>query len=213
MRMIITLSCLLIAITLSGQDNSKTRVLKENGVNLFVKCLPVEEYEVLDVVKVTGVLKTAKHNSKLRGAAGYNKIKAGIQKFKDRKGAPEFDGVIVDSPGIIKIIRLKKETLGSGAGMTSAQGLALREKKTKKLVFYASFPLEKYTVVTTLEYNRGGLGETMRGKNQLDVAINGLLDKGMRWVKKGKIDSDFDALIIDWRALQQGKVKGELIKF
>jgi hypothetical protein len=213
MRASLLLCCLLLSVGLSGQDTAKTRVLKVDGVNLFIKCLPVEEYVVLDEVKVTGTLRTAKYNSNLRGAAGYEKIQTGIKKFRDKKKSPEFDGVIVDQPDRIKIIKLKAGTLGAGPGITSAQGIAQIEEKTEKLVFYASLPLEDYTVISEVEYNQGGLGETMRGKNQLDVAINGLLDKGKRWVKNEKIDSDFDAVIIDWRALQQGKVKGALIRF
>ena len=124
----------------------------------------------------------------------------------------EYDGAIVEG-NKVQIIKLANGSKGTDFTKKGAISIAQPEKKTGKLVFFASKPLEDYEVVSDITYNQRGLGETMRGKSTMDVAVNGMLDKGKRWVKKGKISSDFDALIVDWRMLRMGKVRGELIKF
>lgn len=200
-------------------QREKSEVFKLEGVNLFAKSLPEVDYEVVEEIKASGMLKSSKTNSEIIGAAGYNKFTYGLEQMNDlklkaqKKGKTlEYNGAILDGNKVI-FIKLEEGAKGTDFSKSGAIAVAQHEKKTDKLIFYASKPLAEYEVVSEISYNQGGLGETMRGGNSMDVAINGMLDKGMRWVKKGKIESDFDALIVDWRALRSGRVSGELIKF
>ena len=113
-------------------------------------------------------------------------------------------------PNLILFIKLPDGSKGSGYGKTGAIAIVEKEKKTGKYIYYASNHEDYYEVVTDISYNQGGLGETMRGTSTIYVSINGMLDKGKRWVKKGKIDSYIHAIILDWRALRSGKVRGEI---
>ena len=209
-----------LLVTAEAQEIEKTDVFKLDGINVFVKCEPIADYEVLEEINASGALKGSKTHSQVIGAAGFNKLKYAIQEMNDmnlkdakKDRARKFDGVMIaDKPNKVLVIKLKDGAEGT-IGMQGAKALAQREKKTGKLVFYASKPTSNYEVIENITYNQGGLGETMRGGNSMDVAINGMLDKGLRWVKKGKINSDFDGLIIDWRMLRLGKIRGELIRF
>jgi len=219
MKKLLILTLFLSHQLLMAQKNDKAEVFKLDGVSLFAKCLPEANYEVIEEVKASGMLKSARTNAELIGAAGYNKFTYALEQMNDlklkaqKKGKTlEYDGAILDG-NLVQIIKLAQGSKGTGAGNNGAISIAESEKKTEKLVFYASKPLADYKVVSAIDYNQGGLGETMRGTSSMDVAINGMLDKGLRWVKKEKIDSDFDALIVDWRMLRLGKVRGELIKF
>lgn len=203
----------------SFAQQEKAEVFKLEGVNLFAKSLPESEYEEVEEIKASGMLKSSRTHAELIGAAGYNKFTYALEQMNDlklkaqKKGKTlEYDGAILNGNKVL-FIKLESGAPGSGFGNNGATSIAQREKKTQKLIFYASKPMADYKVVSEITYNQGGLGETMRGGNTMDVAINGMLDKGKRWVKRGKIDSDFDALIVDWRMLRMGKVRGELIKF
>lgn len=216
---IIIISALVVGFNTYAQNN-RAEAWKFKGASLFVKALPEAEYDIVDEVKITGVGKSSKEAIKLQGAIGYNQISEGIDKFNEiikkaeKKGKKiEYDGIIVVKPKLITFIKLKGDVQGAGPTGVGAVMVAQKEKKTGKMVFYASKPYEDYEVISRINYNSSGLGETMRGLNGLDVPINGMLDKGMRWVKKGKISSDFDALLISWSAIRSGRIEGELIKF
>lgn len=209
---------LFLSHQLVAQEIEKAEVFKLDGVNLFAKCLPEAAYELVEEIKASGMLKSSRTQAEIIGAAGYNKFTYGLEQMNDLKLKAEKKGKTLEYDGAILIgnkvqfIKLEEGVKGTFS-KNGAISIAEAEKKTGKLVFYASKPLADYEVVSEIDYNQGGLGETMRGTSTMDVAINGMLDKGLRWVKRGKIDSDFDALIVDWRMLRMGKVRGELIKF
>ena len=189
-----------------------------DGINIFVRCEPVSSYEVIDEMKVTGAFTSTKTHGKIIGAGGYNRIKYAIDEFKEevKKAAKKgkdlsFNGVMVNKPKVMTMIRLPEGTLGTGVEIQGAEGHVRREQKTDKWVFYASKPIGPYDVVSSIKYDQG-FNETMRGGNEMDLAINGMLDQAQRWVRKGKI-SDYEAIIVDWRALRSGYVRGELITF
>ncbi len=218
----LTLSFILIVGFLfpQAQEKQKAEAYKSNNVNYFIKSVPEAKYEVVGEQKVTGVGKTTSYTVGIQGAAGYNQIQQGIAEFNEqqlklaKKGKDvKYDGIIVDKPKLVQFIKLDISAKGSGYGSIGATAISNIEEKTEKIVFYMSKPAQDYDVVSQISYNQGGLGETMRGGNQMDVAINGMLDKGIRWVKKGKIASDFDALLIDYSTIVRGQVSGELIKF
>ncbi|MFY0608022.1 MAG: hypothetical protein JXR10_14985 [Cyclobacteriaceae bacterium] len=203
-----------------GQDNVKAEAYKANNVNYFIKSVPEAKYEIVGEQKVTGVGKTTSYTAGLHGAAGYNQVQQGIAEFNDKqlklakKGKDvKYDGILVDKPKLVQFIKLENGAKGAGYGAVGATAISTIEAKSGKIVFFMSKPNQDFTVVTDITYNQGGLGETMRGGNKMDVAINGLIDKGRRWVKKGKISSDFDALLIDYSSIVMGQVKGQLIKF
>lgn len=219
MRALMKFCILGLVLASQAQNVEEAEVFKLDGINVFVKAQPVGNYGVLEEINVSGALKSSKTQSQMIGAAGFNKLKYAIgemnamnQKAQKKGNDQPFDGVIMIKPNKVQIIKLLPNEQGT-TGIKGALAFAEREKKTGKLVFYASRPETDYEVVAPITYNQGGLGETMRGVSSMDVAINGMLDKGIRWVKKGKISSDFDALIVDWRMLRLGKVRGELIKF
>lgn len=203
-----------------AQEKQKAEAYKANNVNYFIKSMPEAKYEVVGEQKVTGVGKTTSYTAGIQGAAGYNQIQQGMAEFdeKQRKLAKKgkdvkYDGILVDKPSLISFIKLDPTAKGAGYGNIGATAISTIEKKSEKIVFFMSKPAGEYDVVSQISYNQGGLGETMRGGNKMDIAINGMLDKGNRWVKKGKIASDFDALLIDYSSIVMGQVSGQLIKF
>jgi hypothetical protein len=217
-KLIIILILTAFGKTLFAQDQAVAECYKDNRlINYFIKSVPQGDYEVIGEMKVSGAGKTTQNAAALLGAAGFNHVNEVINEFnkkvvlkKAKKGIKvHYDGVIVDKPKFAVFVKLTE----APSGTVGAKAIAQAEPKTGKLVFYMSRPLASYSVVSEITYNQGGLGETMRGGNQMDVAINGMLDKGKRWVKRGKIESDFDALVIDPSAILRGQVKGELIKF
>jgi|GEM_PF-5597317 len=218
----LTLSFILLVGFLfpQAQEKQKAEAYKTNNVNYFIKSVPEAKYEVVGEQKVTGVGKTTSYTAGLQGAAGYNQIQQGIAEFNDKqlklakKGKDvKYDGILVDKPKLVQFIKLDITAKGSGYGSIGATAISNIEEKTGKIIFFMSLPSQEYDVISQISYNQGGLGETMRGGNKMDIAINGMLDKGVRWVKKGKIASDFDALLLDYSTIVRGQVSGQLIKF
>lgn len=218
----LTLSLILLVGFLfpQAQEKTKAEAYKANNVNYFIKSVPEADYEVVGEQKVNGVGKGTQYIGGIQGAAGYNQIQQGIAEFNNKqlklakKGKDvKYDGILVQKPNLITFIKLDANAKGAGYGNIGATGISTVEKKTGKIIFFMSQPMSAYTVVSEITYNQGGLGETMRGGNKMDVAINGMLDKGKRWVRKEKISSDFDALIIDYSSIALGQVKGLLVKF
>jgi hypothetical protein len=217
MKHLVSVILILTSWAIFAQEVTEAECFKRGNINYFIKSVPAGDYEVVGEMKVSGAGKTTQNAAKLLWAAGFNHVNEVIAEFdqkvvlkKAKKGIKvEYDGVIVEKPKFAQFIKLKDPS----ADNVGARALAQAEPKTGKLVFFMSRPLSDYTMVSEISYNQGGLGETMRGGNQMDQAINGMIDKGNRWVKKGKINSDFDALILDPNAISRGQVKGELIKF
>lgn len=227
MKIILLTLCVLSGTLSFSQtpDRDLAQVMKIDGINVFVKSKPYEHSYLVEEIKVSGFMKSAKEQAKMSGAAGYKHLQYAIQKGKEemsnvkKHGDGKIAGNVEKFNSIRHIKGSKYELLnvhtgnaGSGKGVSGALARVESEHKTGKLVFYAAKPLAKYEVVSKITYNQGGLGETMRGVTFLDVAINGMLDKGVRWEKKEKIEA-FQGLIVDWRAMRAGQVKGELIRF
>ncbi len=219
-KLILSLILLVGFLFPQAQEKQMAEAYKTNNVNYFIKSTPEAKYEIVGEQKVTGVGKTTSYTAGIQGVAGFNQVQQGIAEFNEqqlklaKKGKDvKYDGILVDKPKLVQFIKLELGSKGAGYGAVGANAISVVEEKSGKIVFFMSKPNLDFDVVSEITYNQGGLGETMRGGNTMDVSINGMIDKGKRWVKKGKIASDFDALLIDYSSIVRGQVKGQLIKF
>ncbi len=218
MRLLTVLILVVLSVVGFAQENILATVSKYKKVNMFVRSTPVASYEVVGTMKTSSLGKGSKYQGKAFGAAGYNQITTGIddglEKYKKKSKGIEsaFDGVIADKAGKLTLIKLDPQAKGAGQIGLGADANVTAEKKTGKLIFYVCRPRAEHDEVGELTYRQGGLGETMRGVTHMDVAINGLIDRGLRQVKKGEME-EFDGVVIAQRALDANRVIGTFVKF
>ncbi len=209
--LLLTMVSVLISSGLSAQSLEKykqSRSFNYKGIDVFIKATPAMAYTEISEFKCPS-------GDDYSGAGGLRRIIGGIDKalLKQKKGKVDaFNAIIANKPGKIMLIMLTEKQATSLGQLANVQ----TERKTEKLVFVCNYPTAEFDVVQSVKFVEGGLGETYRGGNKLEIMINGFLDKAARKERKAKIEP-FDAIYIDPKHLESGflgvTMNAKLIRF
>lgn len=141
------------------------------GKPVFIRAIPMNEYEEVDVVKDKLIKKS--------GTAKFGMDKVIDLANKATATAGNYDAVVIDKAS--KAVLVKYKTKSNGAAIGKAQ------KVDGIDIYIYSKPIQAFTMGETIEINNFGIGQMDNTGDDLERIVNGLVQKARKKVKKGEM--------------------------